>query len=240
MKLYIDYILTLYISSNLVMQPVQELDQDLSPYDALCFAGLPPHKVVSILAEVNSISLCDQVNCPGIDNLTKNVVNLCTDFPKIGEALLSMATNSHMHSDTDTRHKTVILLLLAVMCLEPNALTTICEFLCSCNMIEIAEALRDNSLHKLSHALAMFDPRNFEYNIQLVIAFLGHYPDAFCAQLPNTPPARMYTLIRALGCALDNGLISITVLVVGDEGRILSLRDLAQLLLEGLVQKKDD
>jgi len=59
-----------------------------------------------------------------------------------------------------------------------------------------------------------------------------------------SPPAQKYKLQRALTDALDSGIISKTVLVVGDkgrdegrdEGRIPSLRDLAQLLLEGLVQ----
>ena len=223
-----------------------QIDQEISevPYDVLCDAGVPHHKVVSFFAQVENLLSCNQVDFDGIARLTKKTVNLNAHFPKFREALLSIATNSHKHGDTDTRPDTIIFMSLALVCLEPDAKTIICEFLCFHGLNKIAEALSDNSLHKLSYALAMVDPKYYEYNMQLIFAFLGHYPDAFCAQLPNTPHAQDYTLIRALGNALGSGHISGTVFIVGDEGRdegrIPSLRDLAQLLLEGMVQLKYD
>ncbi len=217
------------------MQP-RELSEDM--YDVLCDARVPPHEVRSILAKVNRLLLCDEVNLHGIDSLTKYIVDLRANFPKLGEALLSMATNSHKHGDTDIRQETVILLSLVVLCLEPDAITTICEFLRNCDIIEIAEALCVNSLHKLSYTLAMIDPKYYEYNMQLIFAFLVHYPDAYCAQFPDTVHAQKYKLIRALGNALGSDIISGTFLVVNGVDSVLSLKDLAKILLKGLTEDK--
>ena len=246
MKLYIDYILTLYIyiSSNLVMQPDQEfVKEPLNPSAVLCTVGIPVSTVEHIVKGVMILTLSqNDVDLKMVIKLI-NIITAAAAVPgkdviRQGNAYLFIADESSKKSNRER----MVWMLCALICMNSDSQTDIYHTLNNCGLNEIAEALRDNSLHNLSCALAKIDPGNLEYDIQLIFAFLKRYPDEFCAQFPDTPPAQKYKLIRALGNALGSGIISKTVLVCDeghDEGRIPSLQDLAQLLLEGLTQHND-
>jgi hypothetical protein len=99
---------------------------------------------------------------------------------------------------------------------------------------KIQEALRDNLLHALLSALGRVCVEFYSYDMQLIIAFLVHYPRAYIAHFPDCPKSIHFGLYTALLNALEcTGVLSDDVVpeTNGEEGG-MTQTGLATLLLE--------
>jgi hypothetical protein len=161
---------------------------------------------------------------------------------KLGEAFFSLAMKSHKEGKPKIEEGTVVLLSCALLCMNSDAKTIMCEFLRSRGVNEVAHALSTDSLLDLSRECANARQKKCapQKECQLFLMFLENYPDAYIKRMPDTPPAITYKVQRALTDAFDSGIFSKTLLVMSEGDRVFSLNDVAQLLLEGLAQKKDD
>jgi hypothetical protein len=236
MKLYIDYILTLYVRTTFFMQSSKDR------YHLLCNEGVPPIDADCILGLLANLTESGYTDPTRIKQLVTLIMDNRLEYRKLGNGFLSLATDNHKEGKPKIEEGTVVLLSCALLCMNSDAKTIMCEFLRSRGVNEVARALSTDSLLDLSRECANARQKEcvHQKECQLFLVFLGSYPDAYIKRMPGTPPAQMYTLQRALTNALVSGIISKTFLVRIEGDRVFSLNDMAQLLLEGLSEKKDD
>jgi len=105
------------------------------------------------------------VNVP---DLVKQLVTHSTINPELGGALFEFATQPASHGQ-------LVFYLCSLMCMHPDAKKQICRRL-EQELRKVQKALHDNSLYALLGALGGVCVEVESYDMQLIIAFLVHYP----------------------------------------------------------------
>jgi len=155
-----------------------------NPLDVLCDIGIPSSKAQSIVKKVTCLTLSQkEVDLKSVKGLTSIITPLSKDFSCLGDAFFTIAKESHNQPETET----VVWLLCALICMHPVAKHCVHDILLNSGFRKIAEVLFFNSMHNLSDALERVNPEKFETIMQLVFAFLAHYPNAYVAHMPDMP-----------------------------------------------------
>jgi hypothetical protein len=211
-------------------------------YHLLCNEGVPPIDADCILGLLANLTESGYTDPTRIKQLVTLIMDNRLEYRKLGNGFLSLATDNHKEGKPKIEEGTVVLLSCALLCMNSDAKTIMCEFLRSRGVNEVAHALSTDSLLDLSRECANARQKKCapQKECQLFLMFLENYPDAYIKRMPDTPPAITYKVQRALTDAFDSGIFSKTLLVMSEGDRVFSLNDVAQLLLEGLAQKKDD
>jgi hypothetical protein len=153
-----------------------------NPLNVLCSFGIPITDTQSIVERVMVLmSSQTNVDLKSIEELTSNITSLYKGLPCLGDAFVTIAKESSNRSETET----VVWLLCALMCMHPYAKHCIHDILLNFGFKEIAEVLFFNSTCLLSDALGRVTPEMFETIMQLIFAFLTHYPNAYDAHMSN-------------------------------------------------------
>jgi len=145
--------------------------------------GIPCHEIYKLLENVQHILSNEKVNLPSVERVVYDLVSLSINYPSIGDALLTIERKRKETTETDT----VVCVLCALMCIHSEAKHCIHEILLHVGFTKIAEALFFNTMPNLTSELEKFVPSMFETIVQLIFAFLAHYPYAYGAHMSNLP-----------------------------------------------------
>jgi hypothetical protein len=143
--------------------------------------GIPCHEIHKLLKNVKGILSNEKVDLPSVERVVRDLVRLSKIYHGIGDALLTIERKRKETTETDT----VVWLLCALICMHPEATHYIHAILLGVGFKEIAKALFFNSTCLLSDALGRVKPEMFETIMQLIFAFLTHYPNAYDAHMSN-------------------------------------------------------
>lgn len=195
----------------------------------LAKAGLSPDDASTLADMVKALCQVDGgTNLATVPDLVKRLVTHSFNNPELGKAFFECALQS-------TSQEQPVLYMCSLMCMHPDAKKQIFLHLGQ-KFKKIQEALQSSSLVALLGALGMVCVEVYPYDVQLIIAFLVHYPYAYRAHFPDCPKSNHFGLYaelqNALGCT---GVLSDDVVpeTNGEEGG-LTQKGLATLLLETL------
>lgn len=193
----------------------------------LAEAGISPDDALSLADMVKALCQVDDgTNLATVPDLVKHLVTHSFNNPELGKAFFEYALQS-------ASHEQLVLYLCSLICMYADAKKQICLRLGQ-EFKKIQEALQSNSLYALLYALNGVCVEVESYDVQLIIAFLVHYPHAYIAHFPQHHASvhfSLYTaLLNALGCT---GVLSDDVVpeTNGEDGG-LTQKGLATLLLE--------
>jgi hypothetical protein len=192
-------------------------------------AGMSP-EVASTLADM-IITVCqvhDSSTLTTVPVLVSTLVTQSSNNPELGKTLFEYASQS-------ASHEQLTLYLCSLICMYTGAKKEICRRLEQRqDFKKIQAALQSKSLYALLGALDGVCVEVEPYDVQLIIAFLVHYPHAYIAHFPDCPKTNQFALytalLNALGCT---GVLSDDIVpeTNGEDGG-WTQKGLAKLLLE--------
>ena len=145
--------------------------------------GISCHEIHKFLENVKGILSNEKVDLPSVEKVVYDLVRLSKIYHGIGNAMLTIERKRKETTETDT----VVWVLCALMCMHPDAKHCIHEILLHSKFNKIAKALFFNTMPNLTSELEKFVPSKFETIVQLIFAFLAHYPYAYGAHMSNLP-----------------------------------------------------
>jgi hypothetical protein len=172
----------------------------------------------------------DGTNLATVPDLVLKLVTHSSN-PELGKAFFECALQSMSQEQ-------LVLYLCSLICMHPDAKKQICNRLGQ-KFKKIQEALQRNSLSALLGALDGVCVEVESYDVQLIIAFLVHYPYAYIAHFPDCPKTNQFALYTALLNALKCvGVLSDDIVpeTNGEEGG-MTQTELATLLLKTMEEK---
>ena len=161
--------------------PLRTICERRDTFRVLLDVGIPCHEIHKFLENVQRILSNKKVDLPSVERVVRDLVRLSKIYNGIGNALLAIERNRKETTETDT----VVWVLCALMCIHPEAKHCIHDILLHSKFNKIAEALFFNTMPKLTSELEKFVPSMFETIVQLIFAFLAHYPYAYGAHMSN-------------------------------------------------------
>jgi hypothetical protein len=195
-------------------------------------AGMSPEVASSLADMVKALyQVQDGTICATVPDLVLKLVTHSSNNPELGKAFFECALQS-------TSQEQLVLYLCSLMCMHVDAKKQICNRLGQ-EFGKIQAALQSNSLYALLGALYGVCVEVESYDVQLIIAFLVHYPHAYIAHFPDCPKTNQFALYTALQNALACvGVLSNDIVTEtnGEEGG-MTQTELATLLLKTMEEK---
>ena len=195
-------------------------------------AGMSPEVALSVAGRINTVcQVQDGTIRATVPDLVLKLVTHSSNNPELGKALFEYASQS-------ASQEQLVLYLCSLICMHPDAKKQICNRLGQ-EFGKIQAALQSNSLYALLGALYGVCVEVESYDVQLIIAFLVHYPHAYIAHFPDCPKTNQFALYTALQNALACvGVLSNDIVTEtnGEEGG-MTQTELATLLLKTMEEK---